>query len=204
MNIYKNCIQLYLMGAYWRKFRSSCPPGGNASYATDIETMQHGIDSLYSVVSLTRNQWKLDLWMWFLRIFPDFLIFFFFYKFPFASKLSWKKRSSLQGKKEVACIVSKPLVSCLCGCGESVNPLKLNIYEVQGLCPLQAHYPRFRIVYKCHITLREYAMRYACVRSNVKMDLPPWSIQICNSFHVFSKITASHVRRNNLSGCLIP
>ena len=28
---------------------------------------------------------------------------------------SWKKRSSYQGKKEVACIVSKPLVSCLWG-----------------------------------------------------------------------------------------
>ena len=29
--------------------------------------------------------------------------------------------------KEVACIVSKPLVSCLWGCGESVNPQKFNI-----------------------------------------------------------------------------
>ena len=27
--------------------------------------------------------------------------------------------------------MSKPLVSCLWGCGESVNPLKLNIQEVQ-------------------------------------------------------------------------
>ena len=44
---------------------------------------------------------------------------------------SWKKRSSHQGKKEVACIVSKPLVACLWGCGESVNP-KLNIQEVQA------------------------------------------------------------------------
>ena len=42
------------------------------------------------------------------------------------------KISSHQGKKEVACIVSKPLVSCLWGCGESVNPPKLNIQEVQG------------------------------------------------------------------------
>ena len=65
-----------------------------------------------------------------------FLISGFFYKFPFASKFSRKKRSSHQGKKEVACIVSKPLVSCLWGCGESVNPSKLNIQEVQGLCPL--------------------------------------------------------------------
>ena len=54
-----------------------------------------------------------------------------FYKSPFASKCSWKKRSRHQGKKEVACIVSKPLVSCLWGCGESVNPPKLNIHEVQ-------------------------------------------------------------------------
>ena len=30
-----------------------------------------------------------------------------------------------EGKKEVACIVSKPLVSCLWGCGESVNPPKI-------------------------------------------------------------------------------
>ena len=60
---------------------------------------------------------------------PDFRIF---YKSPFASNLSWKKRSNHQGKKEVACIVCKPLVSCLWGCGESVNPPKLNIQEVQG------------------------------------------------------------------------
>ena len=39
---------------------------------------------------------------------------------------------SHQEKKEVACIVSKPLVSCLWGCGESVNPSKFNIQEVQG------------------------------------------------------------------------
>ena len=59
--------------------------------------------------------------LWFLRIFPDFRIVF---KSPFASKCSWKKRSSHQGKKDVTCIVSKPLVSCSCGCGESVNPPK--------------------------------------------------------------------------------
>ena len=35
------------------------------------------------------------------------------------SKFSWKKRSSHQGKKEVVCIVSKPLISHLWGCGES-------------------------------------------------------------------------------------
>ena len=55
-----------------------------------------------------------------------------FYKSPFASKFSCMKTSSQQGKKEVACIVSKPLVSCLWRCGESVNPPKLNIQEVQG------------------------------------------------------------------------
>ena len=53
-------------------------------------------------------------------------------KSPFASKCSWKKRSSHQGKKEVACIVSKFLVSCLWGCGESVNHVKVNTQEVQG------------------------------------------------------------------------
>ena len=51
---------------------------------------------------------------------------------PFALKFSWKKRSIHQGKKEVACIVSKPLVSCLWGCVEPVNPPNLNIQEVQG------------------------------------------------------------------------
>ena len=51
---------------------------------------------------------------------------------PFASTFPWNKRSSHQGKEEVACIVSKPLVSCLWGCGESVNPQKLNIQRVQG------------------------------------------------------------------------
>ena len=42
--------------------------------------------------------------------------------------------NNLSGRKEVhvACIVSKPLVSCLWPCGESVNPPKLNIQEVQG------------------------------------------------------------------------
>ena len=38
----------------------------------------------------------------------------------------------LEGKKEVTCIVSKPLVSCLCGYGDSVNPPKVHIQEVQG------------------------------------------------------------------------
>ena len=54
---------------------------------------------------------------------------FFFYKSPFASKCSWKKRSSHQGKKEVAHIVSKTW-SFFCGNVESVNPPKLNIQEV--------------------------------------------------------------------------
>ena len=58
---------------------------------------------------------------------------FFLQESPFASKFSWKKRSSHQGENEVACIVSKPLVSCLWGCGESVNPPKLNIQEVQRI-----------------------------------------------------------------------
>ena len=70
-----------------------------------------------------------------------------FWQISFCPNSSWKKRSSHQGKKEIACIVSKPVVSCLWGCGESVNPPKLNIQELQGgLCPLdqmetQARYP---------------------------------------------------------------
>ena len=42
-------------------------------------------------------------------------------------------KSGHQGKKEVASIVSKPVVSCLWGCGESVNLPKLNIQEDQGV-----------------------------------------------------------------------
>ena len=64
--------------------------------------------------------------LWFLRILISGILFF--YESPFASKCSWMKRR--KGQKEVACIVSKHLVSCLWGCGESVNPPKLNIQEV--------------------------------------------------------------------------
>ena len=47
--------------------------------------------------------------------------------------------------------MSKPLVSCLWGCGESVNPPKLNIQEVQGASVLYSkgrprpatHFPGF-------------------------------------------------------------
>ena len=60
-----------------------------------------------------------------------FLISGFFTNF-LCLKWSWKKRSSHQGEKEVACIVSKPLISCLWACGESVNSPKWNIQEVQG------------------------------------------------------------------------
>ena len=59
---------------------------------------------------------------------PGFPELFFY----FASKCFWKKRSRHQGMKEVACIVSKPLVSCLWCYVESVNSPKLNIQEVQG------------------------------------------------------------------------
>ena len=63
--------------------------------------------------------------LWFLGVFPDFRILF--YKLSsFASEFTWKKRSSHQGKKEVACIVSKHWVSCLWGCGESVSHLHVD------------------------------------------------------------------------------
>ena len=90
---------------------------------------------------------------WFLIIFPWFQDFFYKSLVTLASKCSWKKRSSHQGKKKVACIVSKPLVSCLWACGESVNPQKLNIREVLGALTsldqreTQARYPFFRIFY---------------------------------------------------------
>ena len=47
--------------------------------------------------------------LWILTIFLDFRNFC---KSTLASDFSWKKRSSHQGKKEIACIVSKPLGSC--------------------------------------------------------------------------------------------
>ena len=50
----------------------------------------------------------------------------FFYKSPIASEFSWKKRSSHQGKKEVACTVSKPLVSCLWGMWRVCKSSKIN------------------------------------------------------------------------------
>ena len=59
-----------------------------------------------------------------------FIFLIFFYKSPFASKNFWRERSSHQGKKEVASIVSKSLVSFFCGDVESVNPPKLNIQKV--------------------------------------------------------------------------
>ena len=46
--------------------------------------------------------------------------------------LERREVATKEGNKEVACIVSEPLISCLWGCGESVNPTKWNIREVQG------------------------------------------------------------------------
>ena len=54
----------------------------------------------------------------FLRSFPDFRIFL---------QISLCLKTFLK-----ACVLSKLLVSCLWRCGESVNPPKLNIQEVQG------------------------------------------------------------------------
>ena len=79
---------------------------------------------------------ELRVGLWFLRS---------FYKSTFC--LPWKKRSSHQGKKQVACIVSQPLVSCLRGCGESVNPP--NIEHPGGS---EARCLFFRISYFCQIT----------------------------------------------------
>ena len=56
--------------------------------------------------------------------------------------LSWETQTGYpffrihQGKKEVAFIVSKTLVSCFWACGESVNPPKLNFQDrrFRGFC----------------------------------------------------------------------
>ena len=50
-------------------------------------------------------------------------------------------------------MVSKPLVSCLWGCGESVNPPKLNIEGIQGLWV-----PIFRIFHFYQITSLIFAL----------------------------------------------
>ena len=55
-----------------------------------------------------------------------------FYKnFPLPQKDLERREVAIKERNKFACIVSKPLVSCLWGCGESVNPQKLNIQEVQ-------------------------------------------------------------------------
>ena len=98
-------------------------------YNTDTEEwniLQSWVIPQVSILNIGQSTLFETSW----TIFLDIRISGLFYKSTFASKLSWKKRSSHQGKNEVACIVSKPLVSCLLGCGESVNPPKLNIQEV--------------------------------------------------------------------------
>ena len=51
---------------------------------------------------------------------------------PLPKNCYWRKRRSHQGNKEVTCIISKPVVSYLWRCRESVNPPKSNIQKVQG------------------------------------------------------------------------
>ena len=78
--------------------------------------------------------------LWFLGI---------FYKSPSASKFSWKDRSSHQGKKEVACIVSKPSSFLFVGMWRVCESSKIKHPRGsggEGLCPLderetQACYP---------------------------------------------------------------
>ena len=103
-----------------------------------------------------------------------------FYKSPFASKCSWQKRSSHQGKKEVACIVSKPLVSHLWR-------WKLHIHGALSSRPkgdqreTQACYPFFRIFFLCQITpftCDLYMYKHACYTNTGQMD---W--HICRTAH---------------------
>ena len=70
----------------------------------------------WTIMSL-KGMYNIGSRLWFLRI--------FLYKCSFASTFSWKKRSSHQGKKEVACIVSKPLVSCLLGMWRACKSSKI-------------------------------------------------------------------------------
>ena len=88
---------------------------------------------------------------------PDFRIFFFT-NLPLPTNFleRWEVHVATKGKKEVACIVSTPLhvVSCLWGCGESVNPPKLNIQEVQGCFVL----PDQRETQACHPFFRDWLL----------------------------------------------
>ena len=75
---------------------------------------------------------------------------FFFYKSSFALKYSCTKRSSHHGKKEVACIVSKPVVPCW-GCEESCKSSKIERPGGSGGFVLPAtHFSGFFTFVKTH------------------------------------------------------
>ena len=119
----------------------------------------------------------------FSRFFSDFRIF---YKSLFASTFSWKKGSSYQGKKGVACIVSKPLISCLWRCGESVTPPQLTIQEVQQALSSspKAPYLFFRIVLLLsnHIPGSAVWETYpACKRTNYLTNAPYFYSRLMNA-----------------------
>ena len=113
---YRICLRLYqLMNprTIW-VFSSSTTPLSSGwdkndaiiivLHSTSSHHAQHYFLRLYIDVIIHRSD------LWFLWICPVFRIL---YKSSFASKCSWKKRSSHQGKKEIACIVSKPSFLCV-------------------------------------------------------------------------------------------
>ena len=135
---------LFFIELYWQVYAI-----WNTVKCTEIQTYLRCIrKAIYSIqVACTCMISGSKSGLWFIMIFPDFRTFFNFFL---------QISLSHQEKKEVACIVSKPLVYCLWGCGKSLNPPKLNIQEVQGLCPLdqretQACYPFFRMLH-CQVT----------------------------------------------------
>ena len=130
----------------------------NYPFYNDTTSSQSKVEDTYTVHEMGNylhgiSVSKLISGMW--RVFPDFRIFYFFYYF-FFTNLSLDQ-NVLEGKTEVACIVSKPPVSCLWGCGDSVNAPKFYIQKVQGALysrqrETQACYQFVRICYFCQIT----------------------------------------------------
>ena len=114
-NILFQCFQITPWGLWFLRILftnlpfSQKPPRKERSSLYCVYTSNH--NRYPTMQSLQRFSWNTGLW--FLRIFPDIGIFV--YKSSFASKFSETKRGSHQGKKEEACIVSKPLVSVLVG-----------------------------------------------------------------------------------------
>ena len=128
----------------------------------------------------------------------------FFYKSPFASKFSWKKRSSHQGKKvhvrSLYCVQTSSFLF-VSGCGESVNPPKLNIQEVQGALssrpkgdPGLLHVYMYMFMLGTHFSeLITFVKSYHCISDILGKSAVLWYLYTCTVYmymyvHVSPKI----------------